>query len=56
PYKNLHPLIDDMEVRVNNRMKDLTMPELARFAAKLKKAQEDIPKLQHVWHPGFPGC
>ncbi|MCE3051860.1 hypothetical protein HAX54_051072 [Datura stramonium] len=46
PYKNLHACMDEMEERVNNRMKYLTVPELSRFVAELKKAQEDILKMK----------
>ncbi|MCD7473210.1 hypothetical protein HAX54_014867 [Datura stramonium] len=38
-YKNLHARIDDMEARVNDRMKSLTMPDLARF----EDSEEDVP-------------
>ncbi|MCD9646703.1 hypothetical protein HAX54_036761 [Datura stramonium] len=34
---SLHAHIDDMEARVNERLKDLTVPDLAKFVAKLKK-------------------
>ncbi|MCE3049548.1 hypothetical protein HAX54_045136, partial [Datura stramonium] len=43
--------MDDMEVRENNRQKDLTVSSLARVAAKLIKAQNDILKLQHERQP-----
>ncbi|MCD7466418.1 hypothetical protein HAX54_003115 [Datura stramonium] len=46
PYNNLHAQIDDMEARLNKRLKDLTAPDLAKFAVELKKAQDDILKLQ----------
>ncbi|MCD9646102.1 hypothetical protein HAX54_035629 [Datura stramonium] len=45
-YKNLHAHVDDMEAWVNDRLKELTMPDLARFVAELKKAPDDILKLQ----------
>ncbi|MCD9637585.1 hypothetical protein HAX54_020954 [Datura stramonium] len=51
PYKNRHAHIDDVEARVNDGMKDLTVPDLARFVAELIKAQEDILKLQHEHQP-----
>lgn len=31
---------------MNDRLKDLTVPKLAKFAAELKIAQDDIAKLQ----------
>ncbi|MCD9560506.1 hypothetical protein HAX54_019201 [Datura stramonium] len=43
--------MDDMEVRVNDRLKDLTVPELARVADERKKAQNDILKLQQEKQP-----
>ncbi|MCE3051429.1 hypothetical protein HAX54_049815 [Datura stramonium] len=46
PYKHLHVHMTDMEFRVNDRLKDLIVPELARVAIELKKAQNDILKLQ----------
>ncbi|MCD7451263.1 hypothetical protein HAX54_010478 [Datura stramonium] len=51
PYKHLHAHMEDMEARVNDRLKDLTVPELVRFAVELKKAQNDILKLQQEWQP-----
>ncbi|MCE3215684.1 hypothetical protein HAX54_003189 [Datura stramonium] len=51
PHKNLHARIDYMEAQVNYRLKDLTMPYLARFAAELKKAQKDIMKFKREWQP-----
>ncbi|MCD9638040.1 hypothetical protein HAX54_021706 [Datura stramonium] len=46
PYEHLHARMDDMEVRVNDRLKDLTVLELSRVVAELKKAQNNILKLQ----------
>ncbi|MCD9560847.1 hypothetical protein HAX54_019654 [Datura stramonium] len=46
PYVSLDARIDDMVAWVNERLKDLTVPDLAKFAAKLKKAQDEIAKLQ----------
>ncbi|MCD9642822.1 hypothetical protein HAX54_029842 [Datura stramonium] len=46
PYKNLHAHMDNIEAGVNDRLKDVTVPNLARFAVEMKKAQEDILKLQ----------
>ncbi|MCE3051338.1 hypothetical protein HAX54_049535 [Datura stramonium] len=49
--KSTEICIDDMEARVNNRLKDLTASDLSRFAAKLKKSQEHILKLQQEQKP-----
>ncbi|MCD7459801.1 hypothetical protein HAX54_041999 [Datura stramonium] len=38
PYKHFHARMDDMEARVNDRLKDLTLLESARVAVELKKA------------------
>ncbi|MCD7465791.1 hypothetical protein HAX54_001949 [Datura stramonium] len=46
PYKHLHARMDDMEVRVNDKLKDVIVPELERAVAELKKAQNDFMKLQ----------
>ncbi|MCE3049524.1 hypothetical protein HAX54_045094 [Datura stramonium] len=46
PYKHLHTRMDDMEARGNDRLKDLIVSELERFVAELKKAQDDVLKLQ----------
>ncbi|MCE0481884.1 hypothetical protein HAX54_040062 [Datura stramonium] len=46
PYKNLHASIDNMEAWLNDRLKELTMLDLTSFAAELKKARDDILKLQ----------
>ncbi|MCE0480861.1 hypothetical protein HAX54_038025, partial [Datura stramonium] len=39
PYKNLHAHIDDIEALVNDRLKELIMPDLARFW----ESEEDVP-------------
>ncbi|MCD9639397.1 hypothetical protein HAX54_023840 [Datura stramonium] len=36
PYVSLHACIDDMEAQINDRLKDLSMLDLAKFAAELK--------------------
>lgn len=36
PYANLHAHMDDMDKRVNNRLGELSIPDLAKFTAKLK--------------------
>ncbi|MCE3049226.1 hypothetical protein HAX54_044418 [Datura stramonium] len=41
-YAILHTHINDMEAQANDRLKDLTVPDLAKFIAELKKAQDDI--------------
>ncbi|MCE0481176.1 hypothetical protein HAX54_038675 [Datura stramonium] len=46
PYAILHACIDDMEARVNDRIKDLIMLDLSKFAVTLKRAQDDIVRLQ----------
>ncbi|MCE5166625.1 hypothetical protein HAX54_022810 [Datura stramonium] len=51
PYKHLHAYMDDMEENVNDKLKDLTVPELERVAVELKKAQNDILKLQQKQQP-----
>ncbi|MCD7471994.1 hypothetical protein HAX54_012816 [Datura stramonium] len=48
PYKSVHARIDAMEVTVNDRIKDLTVPDLARFAVELKKVQEDVLKFKNA--------
>ncbi|MCD9638924.1 hypothetical protein HAX54_023099 [Datura stramonium] len=45
-YVSLHSRIDDMETPVNDRLKDLTVLDLAKFAVEFKEAQDDIAKLQ----------
>ncbi|MCD9646925.1 hypothetical protein HAX54_037178 [Datura stramonium] len=45
-YVSLHAHIDDIEARVNDELKDLIILDLTKFVAKLKKAQDDIDKLQ----------
>ncbi|MCE3216532.1 hypothetical protein HAX54_006790 [Datura stramonium] len=53
-YKHFRTRMDDMEARVNDRLMDLTGPELARVEVELKKAQNDILKLQQErQHPEF---
>ncbi|MCD7461031.1 hypothetical protein HAX54_045030 [Datura stramonium] len=39
PYESLHAQIDDMEAQVNERLKDLIMPDLAKFA----ESEEEDP-------------
>ncbi|MCD7453262.1 hypothetical protein HAX54_020340 [Datura stramonium] len=48
---SLRARIDDIEAQVNDRLKDLTMPDLAKFVAELKKAQDDILMLQQEQQP-----
>ncbi|MCE3216869.1 hypothetical protein HAX54_008782 [Datura stramonium] len=45
-YVRLHARIDDMEAQMNDRLKDIIVPDLAKFATELKKTQYDIAKLQ----------
>ncbi|MCE3215098.1 hypothetical protein HAX54_000808, partial [Datura stramonium] len=46
PYESLHAWIDGMEAQVNERLKDLMVPDLAKFASELAKAQANILWLQ----------
>ncbi|MCD7469274.1 hypothetical protein HAX54_008200 [Datura stramonium] len=42
PYEFLHDWIDNMEARVNERLKDLTMPDLAMFDSKVEEPFTDL--------------
>lgn len=45
PYTTLHGYIDDMECQVNERLRAIIIPNLARFKAALEKARADITAL-----------
>lgn len=46
PFLTLHGRIDEMEHRVNERLKEMSVPDLASFDVALKKAKADITALQ----------
>lgn len=41
-YKELHIWMDDIEDRVNDRLQELTVPDLARFVDELVQDHADI--------------
>lgn len=46
PYENLYARIDDIEKRVNNKLRELSIIGLARFSVQLKQTQVDIIELK----------
>lgn len=46
PYENLHMRMNDMEERVNNRLRELSIVDLSRFTAELKLERAKIIELQ----------
>lgn len=46
PYENLHAWINDMEEWANNRLRELSIPNLLRFTTELKQAQTAIVELK----------
>lgn len=46
PYENLHMRMNDMEERVNKRLRELSIVDLSRFTAELKLERARIIELQ----------
>lgn len=46
PFLTLHSRVDDMERRVNERLREMLVPDLAVFQATLEKVKADIRALQ----------
>lgn len=46
PYANLHGHINDMEHRVNERLREMIVPDLVRFKAVIERVRVDIIALQ----------
>ncbi|MCD7450870.1 hypothetical protein HAX54_008844, partial [Datura stramonium] len=50
-YMSIHVHINNVETQSNDRLKELIVPDLAKFAAELKKGQDDILELQQERMP-----
>lgn len=51
PYVNLYASMDDMEERVNNRLRELSILDFAIFMADFKQAHTDFDKLKKQPQP-----